>query len=379
MLRIGLVAGEHSGDSLGADLMRALCAQYSGALQFEGVPGPKMREAGCRTVLPMEDIAAGGLTEILTRLPQLWSARQKIIHYFLEAPPDIFVGIDSPDFNLGIERKLKKTGIKTVHYVSPSIWAWRQKRIFKIGKAADLVLTLLPFEANCYEKHNIPVHYVGHPLCEQTLEGMDKQAQRRALGLSALSPVIAVLPGSRLFEIKYLGRLFLDTVAWCLARRKDLQFIVPMVSEKLKDAFATLVRDYPMTLPIQITVGHGASHQAMAAADAVLTASGTATLECLLMNRPMVVAYRLSELTYRILKRMVQVSYCALPNLLSGRALVPEFIQAHATPEHLGRSLFEYLTYPEETARLMQKYQTCASALKQNASHEAAKRILEVL
>lgn len=378
-LRIGLVAGEHSGDDLGAGLIHALSKQSSGKISFEGIPGPGMHKAGCRIILPMEDITAGGLTEVLIRLPQLWRARQKIIQHFLKAPPDVFIGIDAPDFNLGLECKLKASGIKTVHYVSPSVWAWRQKRIKKIAKAVDLMLTLLPFEAAFYEAHHIPVQYVGHPLAEQISGNSDKWTAREALGVGKESQVIAVLPGSRNFEVKYLGRLFLDTALWCFARKRDLQFIVPMVSLKLKAQFESIAKTYPVSLPLQIFTGAGASHQAMAAADAVLMASGTATLECMLMNRPMVVAYRLSEMTYRILKKMVKVSFCSLPNLLSNRMLVPEFLQAYATPEHLGRSLLEYLVYPEETNRLITEYQRYANPLRQNASQKAAEKILEIL
>lgn len=377
-IRIGLVTGEYSGDILGANLIRALSRQYSGAVHFEGIAGPAMQQAGCRAILPMEAILAGGLTEILRRLPQLWYARQKVIRYFLKNPPDVFIGIDAPDFNLGIEHKLKKSKIKTVHYVSPTVWAWREKRIFKIAKSVDLMLTLFPFEAKYYEAHHIPVHYVGHPLADKISEPMDKQAARQILGLSDTAEIIAVLPGTRSFEIQYLGRLFLDTLAWCLTRKPDLRFIVPMISQTFKKQFECLLQTYPQKLPLEMMIGEGASHSAMAAADVVLMASGTATLESMLMNRPMVVAYRLSPLTYRILIKMVKVSFCAIPNLLANRFLVPEFIQQNATPEHLGRALLEYLAYPEETARLMLEYQKYSALLRQNANENAAKKILEL-
>nr|WP_296178815.1 lipid-A-disaccharide synthase [Pseudomonas sp. UBA1879] len=369
-LRIALVAGEASGDILGSGLMRAIKARQPDA-QFIGVGGPLMEAEGMTSYFPMERLSVMGLVEVLGRLKELLARRKLLIQTLIDERPDVFIGIDAPDFTLNIELKLRQAGIKTVHYVSPSVWAWRQKRVLKIRQGCDLMLTLLPFEARFYEEQGVPVRFVGHPLADTIPLEADRVAARLQLGLVE-GPVVALMPGSRGGEVGRLGALFFDTAERLLAQRPNLRFVLPCASPQRRAQIEQLLqgRDLPLTLL------DGRSHLALAACDAVLIASGTATLEALLYKRPMVVAYRLAPLTYWILKRMVKSPYVSLPNLLAQRLLVPELLQDAATADALARTLLPLLDNgAEQTAGFDEIHRT----LRRDASNQAAEAVLTLI
>lgn len=370
-LCVALVAGEASGDILGAGLMRALRARHP-QVRFIGVGGPRMEAEGLRSYFPMERLAVMGLVEVLGRLRELLARRKQLIQTLLEARPDVFIGIDAPDFTLAIEARMHREGIKAVHYVSPSVWAWRQKRVLKIREGCDLMLTLFPFEARFYEEKGVPVRFVGHSLADQIPLQADRAQARESLGLAPEGPVVALMPGSRGGEVRRLGALFFDTAQRLLAARPGLRFVVPCASPERRAQLQALLAE--RSLPI--TLLDGQSHEALAACDAVLIASGTATLEALLYKRPMVVAYRLAPLTWWLLKRMVTSPYVSLPNLLAQRALVPEILQDAATPEALAEALLPLLDNPgEQTAGFDAIHRT----LRQDASNQAADAVLQLL
>ncbi|OZB31240.1 MAG: lipid-A-disaccharide synthase [Pseudomonas sp. 34-62-33] len=333
-LRVALVAGEASGDILGCGLMQAIKQRHPNA-EFIGVGGARMEAEGLKSYFPMERLAVMGLVEVLGRLFELLGRRRQLARDLIAAQPDVFIGIDAPDFNLGLELKLRRAGIKTVHYVSPSVWAWRQKRVLKIREACDLMLTLFPFEAQFYDEHQVPVRFVGHPLADAIPLQADRAAARATLDLPQDEPVVALMPGSRGGEVARLGELFLDAAIRLRALRPGVHFLLPCATPERREQLEQMLagRDLPLTLL------NGRSHEALAACDAVLIASGTATLEALLYKRPMVVAYRVAPLTYRILKRLVKSPYISLPNLLAQRLLVPELIQDAATPEALAQAV----------------------------------------
>ncbi|MCR4509612.1 lipid-A-disaccharide synthase [Pseudomonas sp. 32.2.56] len=370
LMRVALVAGEASGDILGAGLMQALKAQYP-QIEFIGVGGPLMQAQGLTSYFPMERLAVMGLVEVLGRLPELLSRRKRLINTLITEKPDVFIGIDAPDFNLTLELKLRQAGIKTVHYVSPSVWAWRQKRVLKIREACDLMLTLFPFEAQFYQDHQVPVRFVGHPLADTIPQQADRRAARDALSLSNDQPVVALLPGSRGGEVARLGSLFLDAAVRLRTLRPGIQFVLPCSSPERRAQLEQLLvgRDLPLTLL------NGRSHEALAACDAVLIASGTATLEALLYKRPMVVAYKVAPLTYRILKRLVTSAYISLPNLLAERLLVPEMIQDAATPEALAQLLAPLLDGGEVQT---EGFDVIHRALRRDASLQAATAVLQL-
>jgi lipid-A-disaccharide synthase len=370
-LKIALVAGEASGDILGSGLMQAIKVRHPDA-QFIGVGGPRMQAEGLDSYFPMERLAVMGLVEVLGRLPELLKRRRRLIRTLIGERPDVFIGIDAPDFTLGVELKLRQAGIRTVHYVSPSVWAWRQKRVLKIRQACDLMLTLFPFEAQFYEAQQVPVCFVGHPLADTIALDADRAAARSALDLPERGGVVALLPGSRGGEVERLGSLFLDAAERLRALRPGLRFVLPCANaERRAQVEAMLVgRELPVTLL------DGRSHEALAACDAVLIASGTATLEALLFKRPMVVAYRVAPLTYRILKRLVKSPYISLPNLLAGRLLVPELIQDAATPEALAATLLPLLDDGQvQTAGFDAIHRT----LRRGASERAAEAVLQLV
>lgn len=369
-LRIALVAGEASGDILGSGLMKALNA-HRPDIEFIGVGGPLMEAEGLVSYFPMERLAVMGLVEVLGRLPELLRRRKHLIRTLIEARPDVFIGIDAPDFTLGVELKLRQAGIRTVHYVSPSVWAWRQKRVLKIRDACDLMLTLFPFEARFYEEHQVPVRFVGHPLADTIPLEADRAAARQALDLPVEGSVVALMPGSRGGEVGKLGALFLDAAEQLRTLRPGIRFVLPCANAARREQLEQMLagRDLPLTLL------DGRSHQALAACDAVLIASGTATLEALLYKRPMVVAYRLAPLTYTILRRLVKSPYVSLPNLLAQRLLVPELIQGAATPEALAQTLSPLLDGGEAQT---EGFDTIHRALRRDASEEAAQAVLQL-
>ncbi len=369
-LRIALVAGEASGDILGAGLMRALKARHP-AIEFIGVGGPLMQAEGLTSYFPMERLSVMGLVEVLGRLRELLARRKLLIKTLIDERPDVFIGIDAPDFTLNIELKLHQAGIKTVHYVSPSVWAWRQKRVLKIREGCDLMLTLLPFEARFYEEKGVPVRFVGHTLADAIPLQADRDAARTELGLVA-GPLVALMPGSRGGEVGRLGSLFFDAAERLQALKPGVRFVLPCASPQRRAQIETLLqgRNLPLTLL------DGQSHLALAACDAVLIASGTATLEALLYKRPMVVAYRLAPLTFWILKRMVKSPYISLPNLLAQRLLVPELLQDDATPEALAQTLLPLIDGGAEQTR---GFDAIHRTLRRDASNQAADAVLELI
>jgi lipid-A-disaccharide synthase len=308
---------------------------------------------------------------VLGRLPELLARRKRLINTLIGAKPDVFIGIDAPDFNLTVELKLRQAGIKTVHYVSPSVWAWRQKRVLKIRDACDLMLTLFPFEAQFYQDHQVPVRFVGHPLADTIPQQADRAAARDALNLSQEHPVVALLPGSRGGEVSRLGSLFLDAAVRLRTLRPGIQFVLPCSSPERRAQLEQMLmgRDLPLTLL------NGRSHEVLAACDAVLIASGTATLEALLYKRPMVVAYKVAPLTYRILKRLVSSAYISLPNLLAERLLVPEMIQDAATPEALAQLLALLL---DDGDVQTEGFDVIHRVLRRDASTQAAQAVLQL-
>jgi len=369
-LCVALVAGEASGDILGSGLMRAIKARHPD-VRFIGVGGPLMEAEGMTSYFPMERLAVMGLVEVLGRLRELLKRRKLLIETLIGEKPDVFIGIDAPDFTLNIELKLRQAGIKTVHYVSPSVWAWRQKRVLKIREGCDLMLTLLPFEARFYEEQGVPVRFVGHPLADTIPLEADRGAARVELGLGD-GPVIALMPGSRGGEVGRLGALFLDAAQRLRELVPGARFVLPCANAARRAQVEQMLegRELPLTLL------DGQSHKALAACDAVLIASGTATLEAMLYKRPMVVAYRLAPLTYWILKRMVKSPYVSLPNLLAQRLLVPELLQDAATSEALAQTLAPLL---KDGAQQTDSFDQIHRTLRRDASNQAADAVLALL
>ncbi|MBW0149105.1 lipid-A-disaccharide synthase [Marinobacter arenosus] len=375
-ITFGIIAGEASGDILGAGLIRSLRARYPRA-RFVGIGGDDMIAEGFHSLVPMERLSVMGLVEVLGRIRELFQIRARVLDYFFSTPPDVVIGIDSPDFTLTIERRCREAGIPTVHYVSPSVWAWRQKRIFKIAKSVNLMLTLFPFEARFYEEHQVPVAFVGHPLADRIPMVPETGKARQELGLDDQAPLLAVLPGSRAGEVERLGTLFLEAARWIQEKRPDLQLVIPCVNRDREKQVRELVDALDVKLPV--TIVRGKSREVMAASDVVLLASGTATLEAMLLKKPMVVGYRLSDFSYALLSRLVKVPHVALPNLLAREALVPELLQDDATAEALGSAVLERLENQQERQRLVDAFTTLHQTLKQGADEKAAQAISDLL
>jgi lipid-A-disaccharide synthase len=377
-LVIGLVAGESSGDTLGAALLQALRARV-GALRAFGIAGPKMRAAGCEGWADSHELAVMGLIEPVAHLPRLIALRRRMVREFTAARPQVFVGIDAPAFNIGLEARLRAQGLPTVQYVSPQVWAWRQGRVRSIAAACDLVLCLFPFETEFYRQHGVRAEFVGHPLADQIPLQTDRAAARQALGLGAADTVIALLPGSRVGEVQRLGEDFLRAARWLQAQRPQLQFIAPMASPRVRSVFAAQRERVAPGIAVQLFDGQ--AQQLLIAADAVLVASGTATLETLLTRRPMVVAYRFSALTAFLLRRLglVKVQHFSQPNLLTGQSLVPEFLQEAVTGEALGRALLLQLNDSAGRSHLESEFLKVHQRLRVGAADRAAQAILELI
>ena len=376
-MKVGLVAGEASGDLLGAGLIKALQERSPQAV-FEGVAGPAMAAAGCDRWADAESLAVMGLVEPLREIPRLLRLRRSLITRWQASPPDVFVGIDAPDFNLGLETALRNSGIPTVHYVSPSVWAWRPGRIEKVRKAADCVLCILPFEKKLYDEHGVPAEFVGHPKADSLSADFDAMAIRRSLALSESGSLVAVLPGSRDSEVSRLGPIFAATAAILAQARPDLRFVVPIASPTLAPSISAHLQDAGIT--DRFTLLDGASEQAMAAADVVLLASGTAALESALLGKPTVAAYRLAAMTFAILKmfRLVKLQYVTLPNLLTETPLVPEFIQDDATPDALADAVGSLLDDPQRCAGIRRRFATLRTELALNADQRAADAVINI-
>jgi len=374
---IGLVAGEASGDNLGGAFIRALRGRMPAA-RCCGVAGPRMVEAGCEAWVPADALAIMGLAEILKHLPRLLRLRRDLVARLLAARPDVFIGIDSPEFNLRVARKLKARGVPTVQYVSPQVWAWRQGRVRTIGQSVDLVLCLLPFESAFYGAHAVRAVFVGHPLADRVPLVSDPLPARTALGLPAGSPVVAVLPGSRGGEVARLGAPFAATLAWLKLRRPELEFVAPMANAHARGVFERALALHAPGVPVRVVDGR--AQEALTAADAVLVASGTATLEAALVKRPMVVAYRVAPLTGWLLREMklVKTDYFSQPNLLAGRRLVPEFFQEQVRPDTLGPAVLEQLERPDR-AELVAAFAEIHHTLRRDASARAVDAVMELL
>ena len=376
--RIALVAGETSGDALGAGLIGELRKRFPEA-EFAGIGGKAMRDAGCNTWYDAGELAVMGLSEVLRHLPRLLRLRRHFRARVLEWKPDVFIGIDAPDFNLGVERWLKQRDVRTVHYVSPSVWAWREKRAQKIGASADLVLCLFPMEPPIYARHGIDARFVGHPMADEMPMEPDQAAARHVLGLHAHTPVLAVLPGSRLGEIGRLGRIFLEAAKLVAGAVPHLQIVVPAANPDCREALQSLVSEAGFTTPPRLLDGQ--AREAMVAADVVLLASGTATLEAMLAKRAMVVGYKVAPLTYRIVKAfgMLKVERYALPNVLAGSDLAPELMQDECTPGNLAAAVLNQFQHPEATGALQPRYRELHQTLRQHASARAADAIADML
>lgn len=373
-LKVAIIAGEHSGDILGADLITALQAVHPDAV-FYGIGGPRMQALGFTALFDMEELAVMGIVEVLGRLPRLLQVKRDILAALLADKPDVFVGIDAPDFNLPVELKLKQAGIKTVHYVSPSVWAWRHKRIFKIAAATNMVLSLLPFEKAFYDKYQVPCTFVGHTLADTMPLAVDKAAAKAELGLDPTRPVLAIMPGSRSNEIKLLAGDFLQAAVLLQQQFPDLQFVTNMVTAAKAEQFKLIKRQIAPDLVISEFTAQ--ARQVLLASDATFITSGTATLEAMLAKCLMVVAYRANWLTYQIGKRLVKLAHFSLPNLLAGHGMVPELLQHQVTPQALVAAMAPQLTAQRDA--LLARYRSLHQSIKCDASTKAAQAILQVV
>jgi lipid-A-disaccharide synthase len=363
-MKIGIVAGEASGDILGAQLIKALKVEYPD-LEFVGIAGPRMQSEGAASWYSMEKLAVRGYVEVLRRYRELVGIRNGLRERLVKERPALFIGIDAPDFNLGLERALKIAGIPTVHYVSPSIWAWRGERIKKIKGSIDKMLTIFPFEPAIYEREGIASAYVGHPTADAIPQAPQRKSAREQLRLGDADLIVALLPGSRQTELDYHAELFIETARELLEHYPSARFVVPLATRETREQFdSARYRLNAQDLPIQILFGH--ANLALAAADVALVASGTATLEAAMLRCPHVIAYRMSPTTYRIMKRKGYLPYVGLPNILAGEWLVPELLQDDATPENLARALGNWLKHRDAAARLRERFGEIHASLAVN-------------
>lgn len=372
-----MVAGEASGDLLGAHLIAALSARRP-ELRFAGIGGPKMQAEGFESLYPMEKLSVRGYAEVLRHYREIAAIRRHFASRLLEDRPAIFIGVDAPDFNLDLERSLKGAGIPTVHYVSPSIWAWRAGRMGKISAAVSHMLALFPFEAPLYEKAGVPVTHVGHPLADLIPLEVNKDEARAQLRLPKRHPIIALLPGSRKSELHYMAETFVKTARRLYEEFKEIHFVCPMATRETRDLFETAVRHHAGgELPLTLLFGH--SHEALAAADVALVASGTASLEAALFKTPMVVAYRMSPLTWTLMRHMIRLPYVGLPNILADEPLVAEFLQGRATPGALSAAIIELMHDADRQRRQVARFRQIHLNLRQNTAEKAADAVLRVL
>ncbi|ENM2513063.1 lipid-A-disaccharide synthase [Vibrio cholerae] len=373
-LRIGIVVGELSGDTLGEGFIKAIRARYLDA-EFVGIGGPKMNALGCESLFDMEELAVMGLVEVLGRLPRLLKVKAELVKYFTANPPDVFVGIDAPDFNLRLELSLKQAGIKTVHYVSPSVWAWRQNRIHGIAAATHLVLAFLPFEKAFYDKFNVPCEFIGHTLADSIPLASDKLAARQLLGLDEQRRWLAVLPGSRGSEMKMLAEPFIATCQKLQARYPDLGFVVALVNAKRRAQFEQAWQQVAPELNFVLV--DDTARNVITAADAVMLASGTVALECMLLKRPMVVGYRVNAFTAFLAKRLLKTPYVSLPNILAGEELVKELLQDHCTVDNLYHEVSRLLE--SDNQALMDKFTEMHQWIRKDADQQAAQAVLHLI
>lgn len=376
-LKVYLVAGELSGDILGASLMRALKTRYP-QVEFRGIGGPRMLAEGIDSRFALETLSVMGLVEVLKHLPTLIGVRRELRRDALDWQPDIMLGIDAPDFNLGLERQLRQAGMTTAHYVSPSVWAWRQGRVKSIARSVDAMLTFLPFEAAFYARHRVPVAYVGHPLADEIPLDTDRAAARKALGLDQEAPLLAVLPGSRANEIRFLGATFLDAAERLCQAHPALRLVIPAATPLRRNELDALIAQRP-TLQGRLTLLDGQSREAMVASDIVLLASGTAALEAMLCHRPMLVAYRMAPLTHWLAKRLVKTEWISLPNLIARESLVPELIQEAANAEAIAERLSAMLDDEDGRVALEARFASMHAGLRRGASERAVDAIAALI
>jgi lipid-A-disaccharide synthase len=377
MLRIGIVAGEVSGDALGADLINNIRQRIPEAC-FEGIGGPLMTAAGCSSLFPMEKLSVMGLLEVLEKYRELSGIRNNLTRYFLEHPPDLFIGIDAPDFNLELERRLHQGKIRTVHYVSPQVWAWREYRLKKIARAVDLMLVLFPFEKDYYDRHGIPAVYAGHPLADKIALTSDTNAARERLNLPQQGSIIALMPGSRRMELRRLMEPFLQAADRYYSRRKQTRFITSLLDtaaiDLLKQTLARLKLEH-----LPLTIFQDKSHDVLEAADQVLMASGTITLEAMLFKKPMVVAYKMNWLTYRIVRSLIRIKYAALPNILADARLVPECLQADCNPGRLAQEMLHWSDDDNAVADLQFRFTELHRQMMSGPEHAAVAAVMKFL
>ena len=374
VLRIGIVAGEASGDVLAAGFVAAIKKEYPNAI-FEGIGGKNLIALGLDSMFDMEESSIMGLVEVLKHLPRLLHIRKTVVQHFLKNPPDVFIGVDAPDFNLGIETKLKKAGVKTIHYVSPTVWAWRESRIHKIAKATNLVLGIFPFEANIYEKYNVPYQYVGHTMADGIELVPDQQAKRQQFDLLSTDKVLALLPGSRAREVETLLPDFIKTAELLAETLPELKVIIPAANDAREIQIKLMLKGLKPTVQTQVT--QTSARDVMIASDAVLLASGTATLEAMLCKKPMVVGYKMSKLTHMIMKRLYKPDFFSLPNILAEEELIPELLQEDVNPQNMASKLLPMLeSTPHE---LIARFTELHKMLQLNADEQAAKAILGLL
>ena len=373
-LRVGIVVGELSGDTLGEGFIKAIQAKYPNA-EFVGIGGPKMNALGCRSLFDMEELAVMGLVEVLGRLPRLLKVKAELVKYFTDNPPDVFIGIDAPDFNLRLELDLKKAGIKTVHYVSPSVWAWRQKRIFKIEAATNLVLAFLPFEKAFYDQYNVPCEFIGHTLADAIPLVSEKQPARELLGLEQDKKWLAVLPGSRGSELKMLSQPFIETCKRLKQQHPDLGFVVALVNQKRREQFEQAWQEFAPELDFRLV--DDTARNVITASDAVMLASGTVALECMLIKRPMVVGYKVNAFTAYLARKMLKTKYVSLPNILADQELVKEFLQEECTVENLAAEVGRLLG--DEGAQMVEKFTEMHHWIRKDADKQAAKAVLNLI
>lgn len=373
-LRIGIVAGELSGDTLGEGFIKAIKTRYPNA-EFVGIGGPKMMTQDCHSLFDMEELAVMGLVEVLGRLPRLLKVKAELVQYFTQNPPDVFIGIDAPDFNLRLERDLKQAGIKTVHYVSPSVWAWRQKRIFKIAAATDLVLAFLPFEKAFYDRFNVPCEFIGHTLADALPLQPDKQAAQRLLGLDEQKRWLAVLPGSRSGEMKLLAKPFIETCQRLHQTYPELGFVVALVNAQRREQFETIWQQVAPEL--DFTLVDDTARHVITASDVVMLASGTVALECMLLKRPMVVGYKVNAITAFLARRLLKTPYVSLPNILAGQELVKEFLQQECNVDNLYHELTRLLQ--NDNQALVDKFTEMHHWIRKDADQQAAQAVLTLI
>ncbi len=377
-LHIALVAAEPSGDHLGAALMQAINAQIPD-VSYSGIGGPEMIAAGMQSLYPMDKLSVMGLVEVLPHLPELLRIRRQLAQHLIDNPPDVFIGVDAPDFNLGLAKKMKAAGIRTVQYVAPTVWAWKQQRVKILREVLDLVLSIFPFEQEFLLRHHVPSIYVGHPLADQVPLNPDPASARAALGIARDVPLLALLPGSRVGEIKRLSKPFLEAAAMLAQQLPHLKVVAPMVNGRIHELFEQ--QRQQLTPDLDCSLVDKQADLVLEAADAVLTASGTATLQTLLYQKPMVVGYRVNAITYRLLTlfRRIKIKHIAMANLLAGEALAPEFIQHRCTAEKIAPALLCLMTDRQQIDVIQQRYREIHRQLQQNAAKKAADAVLNLL